>query len=859
MENRIQMENKIKVIGAREHNLKNLTVSIPKNTFTVITGISGSGKSSLAFDILFTEGKRRYVESLSSYARQFLGISKKPDVDKIEGLCPAVAIDQKTVGTNPRSTVGTITEIYDYLRVLFARIGDIHCIECGTLVQQESSEKITQMLIGNFDAKEVLILAPIANQKRGEFKNEISALFNKSYTSFFINGKIKKFSSLKDIEKLKLSKTHKHSIDVILDHLEINQSESSRIQDDIEKSFSLTNGICKIKFGKKEFLYSCDRICLKCAKSISEIEPRIFSFNSPLGACRSCHGLGGFFDWVSKADKFMMDFKKSIFKPCNLCLGQRLKPEALAVTIAEKNINDFANMSVEKLINFLKNIKLNESKTTIAKDLIKEILTRLNFLSDVGLSYLSLNRTARTLSGGESQRIRLATQIGSALSGVLYILDEPSIGLHQRDNDRLIVTLKKLRDQGNTVIVIEHDLDTIKAADYLIEIGPGAGTLGGEIVATGTPKQLTKNPKSITGKYLSGEKSIKIPQETRTPTGFLRIQNATKHNLKNIAVDFPLGVFCAVSGVSGSGKSSLIMHELIPLLARALQGFKLNPNLKSQAMLSDATIEGAHQLQDLVIVDQSPIGRTSRSNPATYLGIFDEIRNLFSNLPESIARGYKSGRFSFNVKEGRCFECAGDGLIKVSMHFLPDVVTICKSCKGKRYDSQTLEIKYREKTIADILNMTALQALEFFDAHATLKKKVKLLCEVGLDYIALGQPSTTLSGGEAQRIKLVNELSKRGTNTLYVLDEPTTGLHNEDIQKLLGVLNRLIDKGNSIIVVEHNLDVLKTADYLIDLGLEGGDKGGSVIAIGTPEFISKDKKSYTAKYLNSYFNTNRIL
>jgi excinuclease ABC subunit A len=849
----MQIENKIKVFGAKEHNLKNLSVSIPKNTLTVITGVSGSGKSSLAFDILFTEGKRRYVESLSAYARQFLGVSKKPAVDKIEGLCPAIAIDQKTVGSNPRSTVGTITEIYDYLRVLFARVGDVHCAECGTLVQQESPEKIAQMLSGSFNKKEVFILAPIANQKKGEFKIHIQDLFCKGFSRFYIDNKLYRFSSSKEIEKLKLSKTHKHTIDLVIDFLEITEEESYRTQESIEKAFSLADGKCKIKLGKKEYLYSCKRICLKCARSISEVEPRTFSFNSPLGACYSCHGLGGFFDWESKADKFMMDFKKSVFKPCNVCLGQRLNPEALAVRVGNKNINELASLSVEKLSLFLSELKLNEDKKFIVKDLIKEILVRLKFLSDVGLSYLSLNRTARTLSGGESQRIRLATQIGSALSGVLYILDEPSIGLHQRDNDRLIKTLKYLRDQGNTVVVIEHDLDTIKSADYLVEIGPGAGTFGGEVVAVGTPAQLIKNKKSLTGKYLSGERQIKIPEEVRDPVGFLKIKGAVKHNLKNLEVDFPLGVFCAISGVSGSGKSSLIMHELVPLLSRSLRGFNMNSNLRTKAVLSDATIEGAHQLKDLVIVDQSPIGRTSRSNPATYLGIFDEIRNLFARLPESKARGYSPGRFSFNVKEGRCFDCAGEGIIKVSMHFLPDVITICKSCKGKRYDSKTLEIQYRNKTIADVLSMTAFQALEFFDSHFTLKKRLKLLCEVGLDYIALGQPSTTLSGGEAQRIKLVNELSKRGFNTLYILDEPTTGLHNEDIQKLLNVLNRLVDKGNSVLVVEHNLDVLKTADYLIDLGLEGGDKGGSIIAIGTPESVSKNNKSYTAQYLKRYF------
>jgi excinuclease ABC subunit A len=849
--NKRQFLDWIKVRGAREHNLKSINVDIPKNTLTVITGPSGSGKSSLAMDILFTEGKRRYMESLSSYARQFLGIARKPDFDSIEGLCPSIAIEQKTVGANPRSTVGTITEIYDYLRVLFARIGIVHCSECHMRISAQSPENITQMILNNFGNQLITIAAPIAIERKGEFVHELEKLFGQGYYRFIIDGQQYRFRSIDDIKALKLKKTFKHSIDLLIDAIEIHGAERTRVQEAIETSFKLASGVCKVIVGDSEYLYSSNKVCLRCAVSVPEIEPRLFSFNSPIGACPECHGIGVIHEWPwqeGDPDHWKSQYpdffgKYATENVCRHCNGQRLNKQALAITIGDKNIFEVCQLSIKELLQFFAHLKLDEQSQTIALGLIKEITSRLKFLHDVGLSYLTLNRTARTLSGGEGQRIRLATQIGSALSGVLYILDEPSIGLHQRDNDRLIATLHNLRDQGNTVVVVEHDIDTMHQADYIIDMGPAAGVLGGRVTAVGTPEEIAHNPSSLTGSFLSGHRSIERLKPIRKPTGYLTLEDAHKNNLKNVTVKFPLGVLCGVSGVSGSGKSTLIMQELVPTLTSALlRKGKLGES-------SFVNLTGVDQIDSMVVIDQSPIGRTPRSNPATYLGVFDAIRNLFASLPESNARGYKAGRFSFNMPEGRCFECKGDGVIKVTMHFLPEVTMVCKACKGTRYNAQTLQITFKDKNIAEILDMTALEAAEFFAVHPQIAKRLKLLCDVGLDYLKLGQPSTTLSGGEAQRIKLVDELAKRGKNTLYILDEPTTGLHNADIERLLQVLNTLVDKGNSMIVIEHNIDVLKTVDYIIDMGPEGGDEGGMIVAQGTPQEVAKNQKSYTGQYL----------
>lgn len=843
----------ITVFGAREHNLKNIEVRIPKGKLTVVTGPSGSGKSSLALDILYTEGKRRYMESLSSYARQFLGIAKKPEVDRIDGLCPSIAIEQKTVGSNPRSTVGTITEVYDYLRVLFARVGTVHCPDCGLVIKAESPENISSMLCKQFMGQTIVLGAPLIIDRKGEFVQELKQLFECGAYRFRIDGVQYKFGSEQDIENLKLKKTYKHSIDLLIDTFEVSDEERFRLQEAVESSFRHAGSMCRVIVGDKEYLYSADSICLQCSSSVPELEPRAFSFNSPIGACSQCHGLGLIHEWPwddndSNAWKANYpDFfgnKYAHERTCRSCCGKRLNPHALAVTIGTKDIYDLANLSIKEAILFFKNLTLDEVDQVIAKGLIREIINRLSFLYDVGLGYLTLNRSARTLSGGEGQRIRLATQIGSALSGVLYILDEPSIGLHQRDNDRLIKTLKKLRDQGNTVVVVEHDIDTMAQADYLIDMGPAAGILGGKVTAYGTPEELKKNKNSLSGAYLSGRKKILIPDSVRDPQGFIAMYNLNKNNLKDLTVKFPLGVLCGISGVSGSGKSTLVMQELVPAIRREFDG-----GYRRKKLSRGNELEGADTLESMVVIDQSPIGRTPRSNPATYLGVFDEIRKLFAWLPESNARGYKVGRFSFNVKDGRCFDCNGDGIIKVSMHFLPDVTMECKACNGKRYNAETLQITYRGKNIADVLSMTAYEALEFFAAHASITKRLQLMCDVGLDYVKLGQPSTTLSGGEAQRIKLVDELAKRGNQTLYILDEPTTGLHSSDIEKLLLVLNRLVNKGNSMIVIEHNLDLLKTVDYLIDLGPEGGDEGGTIVAYGTPHEVANNASSYTGRYL----------
>ena len=841
----------IRVVGAREHNLKNITVSLPKEALTVITGPSGSGKSSLALDILFTEGKRRYTESLSSYARQFLGIAKKPDVDQIEGLCPAIAIEQKTVGSNPRSTVGTITEVYDYLRVLFARIGKVHCPDCKAPVGAQSPEAIAQHVIAFFKGQTVTISAPVVRQEKGEFKQDLKHLFEQGFYRIVIDGKMYKFADAEEIEAVKILKTHRHTIEVLLDVVVAHSEEQARIQEGIERALRLAGGLAKVTDATgRDQLYSSFCMCIKCGHSFPELEPRFFSFNSPVGACAHCSGLGIIDEWPWKeGDK---DYWKSNHpdffgkyakrSTCQKCMGMRLNKYALAVTIGGKNIFEMCEVSVEDALAWFNNLEIDETSINIANSLLVEISRRLQFLNDVGLSYLTLNRSARTLSGGEGQRIRLATQIGSSLSGVLYILDEPSIGLHQRDNDRLIGTLKNLRDLGNTVVVVEHDIDTMRAADYLIDMGPGAGIHGGMVTAAGTPEEVAHNPHSLTGGYLSGRTKIAVPQERRTPFGNLTLKHARKNNLQDLTVQFPLGVLCGVSGVSGSGKSTLIMEELVPSLERILAS-------KYKTFDEHDDLVGYEPIQSLVVIDQSPIGRTSRSNPATYLGVFNDIRTLFSSLPDSNARGYKPGRFSFNCEEGRCFECRGDGTITVSMHFLADVTITCKACKGKRYNRETLQILYRQKNIADVLEMTAAEAVEFFSAHKTIARRLQLLCDVGLEYLKLGQSSTTLSGGEAQRIKLVDELAKRGSKTLYILDEPTTGLHSNDIERLLKVLDNLIAKGNSMIVIEHNLDVLKCVDYLIDLGPEGGNQGGAIVAQGTPEEVAKVVGSHTGFYL----------
>lgn len=828
----------IRVINAREHNLKSVCVDIPKNTLTVITGPSGSGKSSLALDTVYAEGKRRYVESLSAYARQFLGVNKRPDVERIEGLCPAIAIDQKTVGFNPRSTVGTITEIYDYMRVFFARVGTPHCPKCGTEIKEASAERITEMVLTHFKGQNVTIAGPIAIEKKGEFKHQIAELFYKGFFRFMIDGKLMRFKELKEIEALNLQKQFKHTIFYLIDATVADEENRGRLHEGIERTLAQTNGLCAVINEKgKQQLFSSLRVCLNCATSCPELEPRLFSFNSPIGACQRCHGLGVEYDWQGGQQQMDEEALKSAFKeiPCASCNGARLKPEALAVKIDGHNIHDLSSISIEKLQDFLKKVHLDESQAAIAEGLLREISARLRFLENVGLTYLTLSRTARTLSGGEGQRIRLATQIGSALSGVVYILDEPSIGLHQRDNDKLIATLKNLRDQGNTVLVVEHDMDTIKEADYLIDMGPAAGKFGGEVTAHGLPKDLAKDPKSLTGGYLSGRNAIAIPKKRRTPTGKLTITDVITNNLQHVTVDFPLGILLAVTGVSGSGKSSLVIQTLAPALAQYFySGYFGTKGFEE--------LEGLDQLSNVVMVDQSPIGRTPRSNPATYLGIFDEIRALFASLPESNARGYLPGRFSFNMPTGRCFDCSGEGVIRVTMHFLEDVCITCKACKGTRYNAQTLEILFKGKNIAQVLDMPISEAVAFFESYPALNKRLQLLCDVGLDYLTLGQPSTTLSGGEAQRIKLVFELAKRGKNTLYILDEPTTGLHSVDIEKLLIVLNRLVDRGNSVMVIEHNLDLLKTVDYIIDVGPDGGDKGGLIVAEGTPEEVA-DRKS----------------
>ena len=940
------MNDKIVIKGAKEHNLKNINLEIPRDKLVVITGLSGSGKSSLAFDTLYAEGQRRYVESLSSYARQFLGLMEKPDVESIEGLSPAISIDQKTTSKNPRSTVGTVTEIYDYIRLLYARIGVPYCPNCGKRIEKQTIDQIVDNIMELEEGTKIQVLAPVVRGRKGEYTKQLEEFQKDGFVRVRIDGEIYELSD--DIE---LDRKKKHNIDLIVDRLVIKENIVSRLTESVEIALKHADNLVTIDIvGDKEKLYSCNYACPDCGFSFPELTPRMFSFNNPMGACPKCTGIGYLmkmdedliipdknktlydgvkafgsstmkkgdtmakmyfesigrhygveiknkkikdlprdfldkilygtgneeidFEYQSPAGirKFkapfegviptldrrhnetksqgMRDFYEMYMSnsPCNECNGARLKPEILSIKIGDKNINELTEMSIGRIKDYLDNLILNKTEAMISDLILKEIHQRLQFLIDVGLEYLTLSRSAGTLSGGEAQRIRLATQIGSGLTGVLYILDEPSIGLHQRDNDRLLATLKKLRDLGNTLIVVEHDEDTMYAADQVIDIGPGAGTHGGQVMAQGTAEEIKNVEKSITGKYLSGRLKIPVPKKRRkaVKSKVIEVQGATENNLKNVSVKFPLGVFNCVTGVSGSGKSTLVNEVLYKSIAKELNGSNEKPG-KCKG------IKGINQVDKIINIDQSPIGRTPRSNPATYTGVFDLIRDIFAATEEAKLRGYQKGRFSFNVAGGRCESCNGDGVHKIEMHFLPDIYVPCEVCKGKRYNRETLEVKYKGKTIADVLDMTVEEALEFFDKIPKIKQKLQTLYDVGLSYIKLGQPSTTLSGGEAQRVKLATELSKRATGkTLYILDEPTTGLHIADVHKLVEILQRLVDTGNTIIVIEHNLDLIKTCDHIIDLGPEGGENGGEIIAVGTPEQICKNERSYTGKFLAKY-------
>ena len=940
------MEDKIIIKGAKEHNLKNVNLELPRNKFIVFTGLSGSGKSSLAFDTIYAEGQRRYVESLSAYARQFLGQMEKPNVEYIEGLSPAISIDQKTTSRNPRSTVGTVTEIYDYLRLLFARVGDVHCPTCGKEISQMTIQEIVDKMLEFPERTKVQILSPIVRGQKGTHKKVIENITKEGFVRIRVNGE-----NYEVTDEIDLNKNKKHNIDVVVDRIVIKDGIEGRLADSIETAVKLSDGlvIAQIIDGE-EILYSTKFACPEHGIGIEELSPRMFSFNAPFGACDVCKGLGesrevdpdlvipnkdlsikqgAIAAWgsVSTSDdtyyskmvqslaehynvsldtpfkdlpedfvqellygennitvEFIFDSKfggrkhyKAPFEgvivnlerryretnseysrekieeymaetPCPKCKGSRLRKEVLSVLIGGKNIIEVTDLSVKELLNFMGSLELSEKNKFIAHEILKEINERSSFLRDVGLEYLTLSRKAGTLSGGEAQRIRLATQIGSALVGVLYVLDEPSIGLHQRDNEKLIGTLRHLTDLGNTLIVVEHDEDTMREADYVVDIGPGAGVHGGEIVAQGTLDEILENPNSMTGLYLSGRKVIEIPEHIREGNGnFIEIIGATENNLKNVDVKLPLGKFICITGVSGSGKSSLINSILYKGVESKVNKLRERPGKHKE-------IKGIENIDKIINIDQSPIGRTPRSNPATYTGVFDQIRDLFATTNEAKARGYKKGRFSFNVKGGRCEACKGDGIIKIEMHFLPDVYVPCEVCKGERYNRETLQVKYKDKTIADVLDMNVEEALEFFENIPSIKRKLETLMDVGLSYIKLGQPSTQLSGGEAQRIKLATELSKRPTGkTLYILDEPTTGLHMADVDKLIHVLQKLADTGNSIVVIEHNLDVIKTCDYIVDLGPEGGDKGGTIIATGTPKEICKVKESYTGQFLKKYF------
>ena len=934
----------IRIRGARENNLKALNVDIPRNQFVVFTGLSGSGKSSLAFDTIYAEGQRRYMESLSSYARQFLGQMEKPNVDSIEGLPPAISIDQKSTNRNPRSTVGTVTEIYDYFRLLYARIGIPHCPKCGKVISRQSVDQMVDQIMALPERTKIQLLAPVVRGRKGRHEKVLEQAKRSGYVRVMIDGSQYELS-----EEITLDKNLKHNISIIVDRLVVKPDIEKRLTDSVENVLDLADGLLVVDtMDGNQLNFSQSFSCPDCGISMEEIEPRSFSFNNPFGACPSCAGLGYKMEfdedlmipdktvsiadgaitvlgWQSCTDKSsytravldalaeeydfslstpFCEYPKKIHDiliygtngksvkvhyrgqrgvgvydvafegliknverryretgsdstkqeyetfmrvtPCQACHGQRLKPTSLGVTVGDKNIFEVTSLSIDNLQKFMQNLELSEQQLLIGKQILKEIRARVSFLADVGLNYLTLARGTASLSGGEAQRIRLATQIGSGLVGVAYILDEPSIGLHQRDNDKLLATLKHLRDLGNSLIVVEHDEDTMRAADCVVDIGPGAGEHGGELVAIGTAEDLMKNPNSITGKYLSGELKIPVPSERRKPTGWLKVVGAKEHNLKNINVNFPLGVMTCVTGVSGSGKSSLVNEILYKRLARDLNRARTIPGAHKD-------IIGMEQLDKVIDIDQSPIGRTPRSNPATYTGLFDQIRDLFAATQDAKARGYKKGRFSFNVKGGRCEACGGDGILKIEMHFLPDVYVPCEVCHGKRYNRETLEVKYKGKSIYDVLNMTVEEALDFFRPVPSIFRKLQTLYDVGLSYIRLGQPSTTLSGGEAQRIKLAAELSRRGTGkTIYILDEPTTGLHFADVHKLVEILHRLSEGGNTVVVIEHNLDVIKTADYIIDIGPEGGDGGGTVIACGTPEEVAKSPVSYTGKYVEKY-------
>ncbi|MDF0650584.1 MAG: excinuclease ABC subunit A [Nitrospira sp. LK265] len=830
------MGNSIIIKGAREHNLKNIDVEIPRDKLVVITGLSGSGKSSLAFDTIYAEGQRRYVESLSAYARQFLEQMGKPDVDSIEGLSPAISIEQKSTSHNPRSTVGTVTEIYDYLRLLFARVGRPYCFQCGEEITAQTVQQMVDAIAALPEGEKFQILAPIVRGRKGEYRKELLEMRKAGYVRARVDGKIVDLG-----EDIALDKQKKHTIEIIVDRLVMKSGDAlmRRLADSVETSVKLTGGLVGVLTeDARTRLYSDKLACINCGVSYPEVTPRIFSFNSPHGACPACDGIGYA---VTPDGQEEEDF--TLLEPCEVCHGARLRPESLSIKLAKQSIAEVTSLSVRAAADFFLSLKFTDRELVIAHRILKEIRERLGFLVNVGLDYLTLDRAAATLSGGEGQRIRLATQIGSGLVGVLYILDEPSIGLHQRDNRRLLQTLLRLRDLGNTVVVVEHDAETMQAADHLLDMGPGAGSHGGHVIAQGTPQQIMGDPNSLTGQYLRGVQTVSVPQRQRKERGTLSIVGAQKHNLKNVTARIPLGLFTCVTGVSGSGKSTLVLEVLFHSLSQLL--YHKKPKIDGCKEL-----KGVGALDKVIDIDQSPIGRTPRSNPATYTGLFGYIRDLYSNLPESRVRGYKPGRYSFNVKGGRCEACQGDGLIKIEMHFLPDVYVTCEVCKGQRYNRETLEILHKGKSIADVLNMTVDDALEFFEHIPLIKAKLQTLHDVGLHYVKLGQSATTLSGGEAQRVKLSRELSKRATGrTMYILDEPTTGLHFADVQRLLDVLDRLVEAGNTVLVIEHNLDVIKNADWIIDLGPEGGDRGGEIVAEGPPKEISKSKRSYTGQVL----------